>query len=84
MYMEKTPCCAASANQNIKRLVIGGNLIGIAHLDEIMNETRAMNLQNEDDVAQTLLNRVKVFNYVPASAAADYKNALLKEYRQRG
>lgn len=82
--MEETPCCATSAERLVKRLVVGGNLVGISHLDEIMKETRAMGLQNEEDVVHMLLNRVKVFNYVPPSAAADYRNALLEEYRRRG
>lgn len=81
--MEETPCCAASAERRIKKLVVGGNLIGIAHLDEIMNETRAMDLQNEADIAQMLLNRIKIFNYVPPGAIADYREALMEEYRRR-
>jgi hypothetical protein len=81
--MEGTPCCATSAERRVKRLMIGGNLVGIAHLDEIMNETRAMDLQSEEDVVQMLLKKVKVFNYVPPGATTDYKNALLEEYRRR-
>jgi hypothetical protein len=81
--MEVTPCCAASAERLVKRLMIGGSLVGVAHLDEIMNETKEMNLHNEEDVVQMLMNRVKIFNYVPPGATSDYKNALLEEYRRR-
>ncbi len=77
------PCCPESAKKNVKQINVGGNLVGIANLDEIMDEMSASNLTDEDVISQMLLDRVKIFNYVPPTAAIEYRIALLKEYKQR-
>lgn len=81
--MATKPCCPGSAKKNVKQINIGGNLVGIVNLDEIMKEMSALNLTDDDEISQKLLDGVKIFNYVPSTAAKEYKNALLKEYKQR-
>ncbi len=81
--MVTNPCCLESAKRKFKQVNVGGNLVGIANLDEIMDEMSASNLTDEDVISQMLLDTVKIFNYVPPTAAIEYRIALLKEYKQR-
>ena len=76
----KIPCCAADALRRIRQVDVGGVVVGISMLDEILAEVKEMNLTGENDIGKELLRRVKIFNYVPASVEEKYRTALLQEY----
>lgn len=66
-----------------KRLLIGEAEIGINRLDEIVEEVRAMGLEDDAAIREELLQRAKKCNYVPSRRSEEYGEALLKEYRGR-
>lgn len=80
METNEKPCCAAEALRRVKQIEIGGTIVGIAMLDSIMEEVRGSNLARSDEIADELLKRVKIYNYVPKAAEASYREALLREY----
>lgn len=82
MSLAERPCCAAAAARMIKQINVNGCSIGLSHLDEVMNEIKAMGLQNDAEIGEILLKRIKIFNYIPPSASSEYKSALLEEYRK--
>jgi hypothetical protein len=64
-------------------LSVGGKDVGIACLDDVMNEVLSLNIDDEEVIKEELLNRVKDRDYVPPTAEAEYSEALLNEYRKR-
>ncbi len=81
--MDEKPCCTAAATRKIKQLTIGGRSVGIDHLDEVMEEVRAMHLQSSAQIGDALLKKVKIFNYVPPGSVPEYTRALMDEYKRR-
>ncbi|MDH7593141.1 MAG: hypothetical protein QHG99_02145 [Methanomicrobiales archaeon] len=80
MGANEKPCCAADALRRIRQIEIGGIVVGIAMLDSIIEEVNGLNLAKGDEIADELLKRVKVSNYVPKAAETKYRDALLREY----
>ena len=82
------PCCAADAMQRVKPVEVNGATVGLSMLDLVFAEVQALGLTDESAVRAELLKRVKVYNYVPASAAEAYAGAVYREYgrwsNQRG
>jgi hypothetical protein len=77
------PCCAAAAARMIKKLVLPGGLqVGISNLENILKEVAQLKLADDEAIKKELLQRVKIYNYVPPSAESDYSKALLKEYEK--
>ena len=81
--MDKNPCCAAEALRRIRSVDVGGMVIGIAMLDPILTEVHAMKISGEVTIGDELLKKVKIYNYIPASAEEKYRIALLHEYRKK-
>ena len=81
MNEDACPCMADKARR-IKRISINGTNVGIAQLDQVMEEVRDMDL-DQNMVGGELLRRVRIFNYVPSSASAEYEKALIDEYERR-
>lgn len=81
--VEEKPCCAASAVKKIRKIMIDGQEIGIAQLDEILTKVSAMNLGSEEAIGQALMKQVRVHNYVPRSKEQEYRNAIMNEYARR-
>jgi len=79
--MRKKPCCPASAMKEIRQLIIGGNLTGLAHLDETLQEVYEMKIQDEKKLKKELLEQVKIYNYVAPGAEEKYEQALFEEYQ---
>jgi len=75
--------CMASEARKIGRLNVAGVEIGINRLDETIEEVHLMDLWNGNEIAETLLKKIKVFNYVPSEASEEYSKALLEEYLRR-
>ncbi len=80
---EKKPCCAASAAQKVKKLNIGGTLIGISMLDSIIEEVSKMGLNEQNEIKHEIIKRVKVYNYVASSAEKDYADTVFEEYERQ-
>jgi len=78
--VDEKPCCAADALQRIRQVDVGGIVVGISMLDQILPEVREMELPDEKEIGRELLKRVKIYNYIPASAEEKYRIALLEEY----
>ncbi len=81
---EEKPCCAAAAARRINKIVVNGQAVGIAQLDEIIGKVAAMGLASEEEIGRALLKEVKIYNYVPANREPDYRRAILEEYARRG
>ena len=65
-----------------KRVLIDGKETGIDHLDFIFDEVEKLRLDNNAVIADEILKRVKVFNYVPTRKTVEYADGLLAEYRK--
>lgn len=76
------PCCPAEALRRIRRIEVGGVVVGLAMLDDTIEEVREMNLSGTDRIADELLKRIKIYNYVPGPAEAAYRSALQREYEK--
>jgi hypothetical protein len=81
--MEERPCCPGAAIRKITQLMIDGKLIGVSHVDEAVDEVRAEDLKNNIEIGEALLKKVKIYNYVPASATPCYLKALLEFYHSK-
>lgn len=67
--------------QRIRKLEVGGLIVGIAMLDEVIREVQALGLPTEPGIQDELMKRVKLYNYVPKSAEDACNAAVLPEYR---
>ncbi len=65
-----------------KRITINGQEIGIDRLDIIMDEVEALKLSDDDAITAELIRWTRIYNYVPTKKAADYGEALLREYKE--
>ena len=79
------PCCAAAAARMVKKLSLrGGSQVGISNLENILQEVADLKLADNEAIKKELLQRVKIYNYVPPAADNKYSEALLKEYKRQG
>jgi hypothetical protein len=65
-----------------RRVMIDGKETGIDQLDFVFEEVRKLGLTDDSILAEEIMKRVKVFNYVPSKKDALYREALLREYKQ--
>lgn len=75
------PCPCSSSKFSVRKIRVGGTLVGISGLDEILEEVYSMDL-DEDEAASALLKKVKLYNYVPSKVENEYREALLEELRK--
>jgi len=76
-------CCPAAAARMIKKLTMpNGSQIGILNLESILKEVADLKLADNESIKKELLKRVKIHNYVPPAAEADYSKAMLGEYKK--
>jgi len=66
-----------------RQIEVGGIAVGLAMLDDAIDEVREMHLAGADAVADELLKKIKIYNYVPRTAEAAYRTALLGEYEKK-
>lgn len=78
---EERPCCAAA--RMIKKLVVNGNEVGVALLDEIIDRAIGAGIVNDDDIMKALMKELRIYNYVPNGMEPDYDTALLELYKVR-
>jgi hypothetical protein len=65
----------------IKKIPIDGKDTGIDRLDWIMQEVVNLHLTNNEAITDELVKRVLQFNYIPTKKMAEYREALLREYK---
>jgi hypothetical protein len=65
----------------IKKIVIDGKETGIDRIDWILLDVMALGLTHEEKIAYEIMKRVKRFNFIPSLKEAEYRKALLREYR---
>ena len=75
------PCCAAEALRRVRRIEVGGVVVGLVMLDDILADTIALNLSGEIAIGDELIRQVKIYNYIPREAELLYRAAILREYQ---
>lgn len=68
--------------EDISKINVGNVQIGIAGLNKIIDEVKASQISEEDQLQVILLEKVKINNYVPPSKENEYAAALLKCYKK--
>ena len=69
-------------SEDIGKIIVGNQQIGIARLTNIIDEVKAMKLSDEVRLQAILLEKVKINNYVPPSKEKEYAEALLKFHKK--
>lgn len=72
------PCCPGKTS--VKKIPVGGQLIGISFLDQIIDRALASEGLSDHELRSQLLKDLKVYNYVPQPAEGDYLEAVWAEY----
>ena len=65
----------------IRKIPIDGKETGIDRLDWILLDVASLGLSDDERVTDEIVKRVKKFNYIPGKKEAEYRKALLREYR---
>ncbi|MEM2124124.1 MAG: NAC family transcription factor [Methanolinea sp.] len=65
----------------IRKVVIDGKETGIDRLDWILADVSSLGLQDDDAITDAIVERVQKFNYIPGKKMAEYRAALLREYK---
>jgi hypothetical protein len=77
-----TICGGISPDQvKIKKIVIDGKETGIDRLDWILLDVYRRNFGNDETITDELIKRVRQFNYIPTKKMAEYRAALLREFK---
>jgi len=66
-----------------EKLLVNGQLVELAGLDDIMEEVRKLKLSQRKRVADELLLRAKERKAVPEGSEKQYRDALMDEYDRR-
>lgn len=64
----------------VRQIEIGGMLIGIEGIDDILKEVKNSGLKDESEVKKVLLEKVERRNYIPSGREELYGQALYEEY----
>ncbi len=75
------PCCAAEALRRVRRIDIGGVVVGLAMFDDILADVIDSGLAGEIAIGDELIKQIKIYNYIPKGAEQLYRTALLREYQ---
>jgi hypothetical protein len=65
----------------IKKIPIEGKETGIDRLDWILLDVANLNLTSDEAITSEIVKRAQQFNYIPTKKMAEYKKALLREYK---
>lgn len=76
--MSNGPCCPGKTVT--KRIAVGGQQIGIASLDQILEKAFAAQVAPEAELKSILLKELKIYNYVPSSVESEYLEGIWKEF----
>ena len=75
------PCCAAEAMRRIRRIEVGGVVVGLAMLDDAFQDVIDRGITGETAIGDELVRQIKIYNYIPKEAEPLYRAALLCEYQ---
>ena len=70
-------CCPGKTNAKI--LSIGGQQIGITHLDDIIERALWMKDASDEELNAFLISQMKIYNYIPPTVEKEYADAVLQE-----
>jgi len=70
-------CCPGKTDTKI--LSIGGQQIGIAHLDEIIEKALQMKDASDQELKILLISQIKIYNYIPPTVEKEYAEAAMQE-----
>ena len=76
------PCCAAEALRRIRQIPINGIMTGITMLDESITDVREQNPGNDAAIRDSLMKKIKIYNYVPKGVEEAYAQALMEEFKK--
>ena len=79
---DNKPCCAAEALRRIRQVPVNGIMTGITMLDESIAMVRAQNPGSESEIRRVLMEKVRVYNYIPPGVEEEYVRAILQEYKK--
>jgi hypothetical protein len=65
----------------IRKIPIDGKETGIDRLDWILLDVWSMSLTDDETITDEIIMRVCQFNYIPTKKMAEYRKALLREYK---
>ena len=65
----------------IKKIPVDGKETGIDRLDWILQDVAALDLTDDERIADEIVKRVRQFNFIPSKKLPQYREALLREYR---
>ena len=71
-------CCPGKATT--RQIMVGGQQVGIAFLDQIIEKALASEGASEEELKAILLRELKIFNYVPSSAEDEYLHGIWEEF----
>ncbi|ACL16283.1 putative aldolase [Methanosphaerula palustris E1-9c] len=72
--------CGGLPPSETKQIVVEGKPTGIDRLDEIIKSVRRLDLHDEAAIIEALLERTRVYNYVPTRKTAAYGQGLFEAY----
>jgi len=75
------PCCAAEAMRRIRRIEVGGVVVGLAMLDDILEDVIDRGIAGVAAIGDELVRQIKIYNYIPKEAEPLYRAALLLAYQ---
>ena len=64
----------------IKKIPVDGKETGIDRLDWILQDVAALDLTDDERIADEIVKRVRQFNFIPSKKLPHYREALLREY----
>jgi hypothetical protein len=64
----------------VRKILVDGKEVGIDQLDFVLAGVQKLGLADDTHIAEELVKRVQIFNYVPTKKREAYAAALLKEY----
>jgi small redox-active disulfide protein 2 len=67
--------------EEIKRIIVNGNEVGIIGLSEAFQKIKASGLTEESIIKTRLLELLRENNYIPNQLEESYKQSLYREYR---
>lgn len=73
--------CGGLPPSGTKQIMVEGKATGIDRLDEIIKAVRALDLPGDAAIIEALLERTRVYNYVPTKKTGAYGEGLLEAYR---
>ena len=75
------PCCAAEAMRRIRRIEVGGVVVGLAMLDDILEDVIDRGIAGVTAIGDELVRQITIYNYIPKEAEPLYRAALLLAYQ---